>query len=82
MRDGYDITGCLELKIEITGPLRSGKSYMIGQIARVLDALMFIEESGYHEDGPPFERWVLYAPMFKDSEMAEDYNLMLENLTK
>ena len=74
--------GDIELKIEITGPLRSGKSYMIGQIAKKLNAEMFIEEFGYHDDGPPFERWRLIAPMFTDREKTEKYNLALENLTK
>ena len=65
----------LTLKIEITGPLRSGKSYMIGQIAKTLNALMFKEAVGYHEDGPSFERWRLVAPI-------EEYNSVLEKLTK
>ena len=78
--NGHDVTGCLELKIEITGPLRSGKSYMVGQIAKMLNALMFIEETGYHEDGPSFERWQLFAPMFTDAGMIEEYNSALENL--
>ena len=71
----------LTLKIEISGPLRSGKSYMIGQIAKTLNALMFIEESGNYDDGPKFERWRLIAPMFTDKEKIEKYNKSLENLT-
>ena len=71
----------LTLKIEISGPLRSGKSYMIGRIANLLNAEMSLEGFGQYNDGPSFERWKLIAPMFTDKGKIEKYNKPLENLT-